>query len=335
MRGRLLVTLDITIQPEQMRGAVGHPRRQNIAEMLGQPVEKFTEMIAGGINFFAERQPAARIALHHRVGAGEKNLLIDNAKELRHFLARHLLAAIGNNLIQQALAVAHAPFGFLGHQQQRLVVNLYAFFAADVAQLFDNFRQWHAAKIKTLAARENGGGNFVDFGGRKNKHHMRRRLFQRFEQRVERRLREHVDFVDDINFALAARRRVARILAQIADFIDAAIRGAVDFQHVKAAAFGNFLAHRAGVARRYRRAGFTIHGFGEQPRHRSFADAARPGKQVSGGEPILRDRIFQRAGDVFLRHHLRKLSRPPFARQHEVAHSAFLEVSFRRNSFRT
>ena len=52
---------------------------------------------------------------------------------------------------------------------------------------------------------------------------VRRWLFERLEQRVERLFGEHVRFVDDVDLGAAAHRREADLLAQLADVVDAAV----------------------------------------------------------------------------------------------------------------
>ena len=51
------------------------------------------------------------------------------------------------------------------------------------------------------------GNTFLRLGRRKDEFHMARRLLQRLEQRVERRLSEHVHFVDDVNLKPAGGGR--------------------------------------------------------------------------------------------------------------------------------
>ena len=74
------------------------------------------------------------------------------------------------------------------------------------------------------------------FGGAENEHHPLRRLFQRFQQSVERFAGDLVRFVDDEDLVAVARRAVADVFAQFAHFVDAAIGGRVDFDDVGRAA---------------------------------------------------------------------------------------------------
>ncbi len=49
-----------------------------------------------------------------------------------------------------------------------------------------------------------------------------------------------MDLVDDVDFVAALRGGVADVVAQVAHLLDAVVRGAVDLEHVEAAALGDF-----------------------------------------------------------------------------------------------
>ena len=138
-----------------------------------------------------------------------------------------------------------------------------------------------AAKIEALTARENGVGDRLHLRGGEDENHVLRWLLQRLQQRIERRGREHVDFVDDVDLIDAFGRGVAHDFAQLADVIDAVVGGPVDLQHIHAGRGGDALA---GIARL---AGIAVAGvgavenLGENPRGRSLAYAARATKQVA------------------------------------------------------
>ena len=116
-------------------------------------------------------------------------------------------------------------------------------------------------EIEALAAAHDRGQNFLWLGRRKNKFHMRRRLLQRLQKRVERGCGQHVHFVDDINFVARLRRRVAHVIAKLAHLLDAVVARAIDFQNVKTVASCDLLAIVACSVRRDRRPFFTVKRF--------------------------------------------------------------------------
>ena len=61
---------------------------------------------------------------------------------------------------------------------------------------------------------------------------MRRRLFQRLEQRVEGVLRQHVHFIDDIDLVAGLDRGIAHALDDLAHVIDTGIGGGIHLDHV-------------------------------------------------------------------------------------------------------
>jgi hypothetical protein len=108
---------------------------------------------------------------------------------------------------------------------------------------------------------------------------VRRRLLERLEQRVERRLAEHVHLVDEVHLVAAARRRVLGVVDEVAHVVDAGMRGGVDLEQVHEAALVDLPARRALAARRGADALFAVEALGDDARERGLADAARAGQQ--------------------------------------------------------
>ena len=61
---------------------------------------------------------------------------------------------------------------------------------------------------------------------------MVRGLFQRLKQAVEGGLGEHVHFVDDVDLGARENGAIARIVDDLANIIDAGMRGGVHLDHV-------------------------------------------------------------------------------------------------------
>ena len=73
----------------------------------------------------------------------------------------------------------------------------------------------------------------MNFGGGKDEFDMFGRLFHRFQQNVPRHFRKHVDFVDDVNFVLAANGTGEHIFRQFAHGFSVVAAGGVDFNNIK------------------------------------------------------------------------------------------------------
>ena len=193
-------------------------------------------------------------------------------------------------------------------------------------QLRQNVVELDRVKAEVLAARADGLRNVLRLGGRHHEDDVRRRLFQRLQQRVEGRLGNLVRFVEDVDLVAVARRSVARRIAQLANLVDAAIGGRVDLDHVDGVALANLDAGVADAARLRRRAlrranlGAAVQRHGQDARDGGFADAAMPGKDVAVRNAVLAERIHQRARHVVLAGHVGKALRTVFSGQNLITH---------------
>ena len=124
---------------------------------------------------------------------------------------------------------------------------------------------------------------------------MRRRFFEGFKECIEGRSREHVNFVNDVNFELSLRWRKVDLVAQVAHVFDTSLGGGVDFDQVHEAVVADGFAMVALVAGTF---GFVfvqaVNGFRQQARERGLACAARPREQKRVTDAIRRDGIAER-----------------------------------------
>lgn len=122
---------------------------------------------------------------------------------------------------------------------------------------------------------------------------MCRRLLERLEQRVERRRREHVDLVDDIDLVLAAHRgKVDGVDDFLAHIVHARAGGGIELVDIGVVTLGNELAllastvgHAAACTLGARRLGIAAQQrLGQNARHGGLARAARSAEQVGVGQ---------------------------------------------------
>jgi hypothetical protein len=71
---------------------------------------------------------------------------------------------------------------------------------------------------------------------------MRRRFFQRFQERIKAVTRQHVHFVNKINFETAARGGVLHVIKQIACIFYFGARSGINFNEIDKAALLNLTA---------------------------------------------------------------------------------------------
>ena len=106
------------------------------------------------------------------------------------------------------------------------------------------------AELVDLRARQDRLGNLVELGRRHHEDDVRRRLLDRLQQRVERRRRQLVDFVDDEDLVAVAHRHDAEAGDDhLADVVDAGVGRGVDLEDVDVAPFGDLDARVAHAAR--------------------------------------------------------------------------------------
>ena len=170
-----------------------------------------------------------------------------------------------------------------------------------------------AAEVEALTARKDGRRDLVQLGRREDEQHVLRRLFERFEQRVERADGQHMHLVDDEHALFDLRRGVARFVAQVSDVVHAVVGRRVDFGHVEYRAVQNAAAGRTLVARIAVHRMLAVDRPRENFRAGRLARAARAGEQIRMAEASALKLRAQRVGHVLLSDHVRKGLRPPLA----------------------
>ena len=195
-----------------------------------------------------------------------------------------------------------------------------------------------AAQVEPLAARQHRHRHLVDLGRREQEFDVRRRLFERFQQRIEGVTRQHMHFVDDVDLVARRHRGIAHRLDNLAHIVDAGVRRGVHFDDVDMAPFGDRAARLAHPARIDRRPALpvgadAIERLGDQARGRRLADPAHPGHQKRMRQPVARDRVAQRAHHRILTDQFGKGLRAIFAREDAVRRRSTPAASPRAGPF--
>ena len=139
---------------------------------------------------------------------------------------------------------------------------------------------------------------------------MLRWLLQRFQEGVEGFGRQHVHFVDDVDFAFAHAWREAHLLANVADLINAAVGRRINFDYVEKTVLIDGTAVFTDVTRFAVLRVQAIDGFRENFRGARFAGAARPAKKIGMGESMMTEGAQKRLGNGILANQRRKGLRP-------------------------
>ena len=93
-----------------------------------------------------------------------------------------------------------------------------------------------------MAATEDCRKDLVRLRCGEDKLHMWWRFFQRLEQRIEGRRREHVDLVNVVDLVATTRGGEFGVVPQFADLFDAVVTRAVDLEDIEAVPFGDLFA---------------------------------------------------------------------------------------------
>jgi hypothetical protein len=194
-------------------------------------------------------------------------------------------------------------------------------------------------KAEVLAPRPDRLWNVLRLRGRHHEDHVIGRLLQRLQQRVKRRIGDLVRFIEDPDLVLVPRRPVARRLAQLAHFIDATIGRRIDLHHVDRIAGPNLRAGIANSARLLRRSLWiayrrpAVERLRQNPRNGRFPDSPVAGKNVAMRDPLLLQRVQERARDMLLPRHIGKFLRTIFSSQNLVSHRMLIVSPERRLDF--
>src|SRR3990172_665060 len=167
----------------------------------------------------------------------------------------------------------------------------------------------------------NGSWYFLRLCRGENKENVRRGLFEGLEQGVKRLVREHVDFVDDVDLVFAAHGGVPDGFAQFTNMLYASVRGAVYLDNVHGGAGRGLAAGVTHAAGSRCGAVLAVERFCQDTGSGRLSHAPGAGEQERVRKPVGGDRVLERARDVFLADHVLKNLGPPFSCQNLVAHA--------------
>ena len=152
-----------------------------------------------------------RVGAQQRAGDIEEKRVFHAAEHAVDILRGDVIPAKSEALVGKGQRVAHAALRRARDQRKSAVFDGDARAGEHVRQRTLDIGYADAVKVEPLAAGDDRRWEFLRFCGGEDKENMFRRLFERFEQRVERGTREHVNLVDDVYAAAEPHRRVLRV----------------------------------------------------------------------------------------------------------------------------
>ena len=182
-----------------------------------------------------------------------------------------------------------------------------------MAQVRRNGFDFHATEIKALTPTQDCRWDFMNLCCRKDEDQMGRGLFKSLEQRIERRRRQHVHFVDDVHLVATRHRGVLGVIAKLANIVHRVIRRTVDLDDIHAASLEHVCTRGTLVAWLMVCAIGAIQRSRENACARGLPHTTRPRKHIGMMNPPLTDGIFERRRNMLLSNHIRKPEWSPFS----------------------
>ena len=203
-------------------------------------------------------------------------------------------------MIQEGRCIARRAFGGAGDQRQSILGNFSILARGDTFEHADHIFGLDSAQIEALATTKNRHRNLANFGRGEDEFDVRGGFFERFQQGIERRRREHMNFVDDVDFVACRGGAVMHAFDDFADIANACARCGVHFHDVDVTPFHDccaILAHAARFGRGAARTigADTIDPLGDDPCGCGFAGAANARHHEGLRNAICLKRVFQRA----------------------------------------
>ena len=214
-----------------------HPRHGGAVGVLKQVEHHLGGVGAEAVQGAVALQRVRCAPAHDVLEQGDGLAPVSQAQHVAHRRRGDQLAVVGldDGLVEQALPVANRALGGASDQGEGLRLYARALRLADAGQVGGQNVGFDPAQVEALAARQDGHRHLADLGGGENELGVGRRLLQRLQQGVERRGRQHVHFVDDIDLVARLHRGVAHPVQQLAHLVHLGARSGVQLQHVPCA----------------------------------------------------------------------------------------------------
>ena len=115
---------------------------------------------------------------------------------------------------------------------------------------------------------------------RENENRVFGRFFERFQKRVESLRREHMHFVDDIDFIFSAYGRILNFFADFSYVFDLVVGSRVHFEDIEISSVRQSFARSAFAARRAVHGRKAVYRSRENFSCRSFTRSPRSAEQI-------------------------------------------------------
>ncbi len=281
--------------------------QQQFAHIREQLPGQLADIISGGHCFTDGAYAGASITIGQRASNRLHAIIAAHAQHGAHQINGHgsvgiiRILAIDRHLVEQSLGIAERAGGVAGDHRLRFVIHLDVLGSSDLGEICDHRLKIDAAEIKPLASADNGLQQVFGIGRCQDELGVGRRFLQCFQEGVRGGTGDLVGLIDDVELGFELRGCVLHPLPQVADVIDAAIAGGINFNHICRCAGVDRHTTWADIARSSEWIGiFAVDGFCQNAGRGGLARAARPAEEIGVGDAVKRDRISQRIHNVIL-----------------------------------
>ena len=267
---------------------------EEAAVMLEELVEEVGELFAGRKDLVGKLEGVGEVLLVEGLVESEKDGARHQSERCGNFGCCDRMLRIADDLVEERFGVAQRALGEGSDEGKDIVFAGDAEVFSDPGELFLEGLEGDPPQIKSLAAADDGGEDFVGFGGGEEKFHMHWGLFQSFEEGVEGLFGQHVHFVDDVDLIFARRWRVSDRFVDLADVVDAAVGRAVDLEDVERSSGVDVETGWAGIARLEVWGGVAaVQGFGKDAGKGRLPRAAASAEEIGMRQAVVAQGVFQ------------------------------------------
>ena len=292
-----------------LRQRLGVLQQVDQAQVAEQRVEQAVHVLPALGQRVDAAQELARLALRDEVDEVDEGLLGHEAEQAHGILDGDRAVAGGRELVEDRERVAVGA-GAGARDRCRTASGASIPSASHTREsTFTSSPGPGPPEREALAARADRAQELGGIGRAEHEDDVRRRLLERLQERVRGVRRERVRLVQDVDLVAALGRLLRDAFANLADVVDAAVRGGVHLDHVERGRIVDAQADRARAVGLRGRAALAVERLREDLGERRLARAARPREQVGMRDAALIDRGSERAHDVILTHHVRERAR--------------------------
>ncbi len=213
-------------QIEQLLAA-GDPQQQQAAETVEQVGHEPFQIHAVLKGFAQTGQRRLPVTGEQGASDGLQDVAADQTEHVGRIRGGDSLVGVGEDLVEQAQAVAHRAFRLPDDQGQRRRFEGHPLGIGQGGEVLAQFRGTDPLQFIALATGQDGNRDLVQLGGGEHEIDVGRRLLQGLQQGVEGLGGEHVHLVDDDDLEARRGRHELELVLEVAHLLDAAVGGTV------------------------------------------------------------------------------------------------------------